>query len=248
MYYVELLRARRVLMWYTIIVFGIIAIVALSTMGQHGSLGAADTIPLSDIFLGCAFGGYVVATIVSTSLVSESATVPITWTRPVSRERIAWSFIAVDVATILAGYLVMIAAVLLCIAVIGLSGYLRAGAATWELLLLGFGSAVLWYALTLAASSRLGGHGVRVATLSWLVFLVIGSVWGAPVPAPIHALLTALNYLNPIAYLGGISGATHTHTGGHPIVLSQTPRTLLAWALAAVAAFVAVRLWSTKEA
>jgi hypothetical protein len=249
MYYVELQRARRVLFWYTISVFGIVAIIAISVLGRHGNIEDVGTIPLSELLIACTVGAYVVATIVSTGLVSESATLPITWTRPVPRDRIAWTFVAIDVAAILAGYLVIIAAVLLCLAIFGLLGYVQVTPGAWSAFVLGLGSAVMWYALTSAASSRLSAHGVRVAALSWFAFLVIGGVWAAPLPAPLHAVLTALNYLNPMAYINGVVVDGHVHASGrHAIMLSQTARIALEWIISAVAVIVAVRLWSTREA
>jgi len=247
MYYVELMRARRVLFWYTIIVFGLAAIVAVSAITSHGSTHIVQ-LPLADILLACVVGAYVVATILSTGLVSEASTLPITWTRPVPRQWIAWSFVGVDVAAILAGYLVTVAAVLACFAADGLIGYVRVTPAAGLAAVLAFGSALLWYALTCAASSRLGGHGVRVAALSWFVFLVIGGVWAAPLPAPIHAVLTALNYVNPTAYVNGVMTEGHHARGLHPIPSSETLRIALEWSIAAVAAVLAVRLWSTREA
>jgi uncharacterized membrane protein (UPF0136 family) len=247
MYYVELMRARRVLFWYTIIAFGLAALIAVSVLTSHGHTDTVE-LPLADILIVSAVGAYVLATILSTTLVSEASTLPITWTRPVSRQRIAWSFIAVDAGAILAGYLVTVAAALACIAASGLIGYLRVTPGAALAAVLALGSALLWYALTSAASSRLSGHGVRVAALSWFVFLVIAAVWAAPVPAPIHAVLTALNYLNPTAYISGIVTEGQHARGQHPIPTSQTLRIALEWSIAVVAAVLAVRLWSTREA
>jgi hypothetical protein len=248
MSYVELMRARRVLFWYTIIVFGLAAIVAISVVTSHGRVEGMESVPLSDFMLLCTVGAYVVATIVSTGLVSEAATIPITWTRPVRRDRIAWSFIGVDVAAILAGYLVTVLAALACTAASGFIGYVRVTPGTVPAFVLGFGSAVLWYALTCAATARLGGHGARVAALSWFAVLVIGGVWAAPLPAPIHAVLTALNYLNPTAYINGIVTEGQHARGAHPLPTSETLRIVLEWSIAAVAAVLAARLWSTREA
>jgi hypothetical protein len=248
MHYVELMRARRVLFWYTIVVAGIVGIIAVSLIGRQPRIDDAGTIPFAEVLLACTIGAYVVATIVSTGLVAESATFPITWTRPVPRDRIAWTFVAIDLATILAGYLVMVLAALACIALFGVFGAVRFTAGAWSAFVLGFGSAVMWYALTSAASSRLGGHGIRVAALSWFAFLVIGSVWAAPLPAPLHAVLTALNYLNPLAYINGVVVEGHAHTGSHPITASENVRIALEWVISALAAAAAVRLWSTREA
>ena len=249
MQYVEILRAKRILTWYAIVVAGVTAIVAVSVLAQpHASQGAGP-IPLADVFLLCTVGAFVLATIMSTSLASESTTLAISWTRPVSRERIAWSFIAVDVAAILLGYALLVAAALLCIALIGLSGYLYGGPSSWGGFVLGAGSAVMWYALGLVASSRLAAHGVRVATFTWLAFIVVNAVWAAPVPAPIHAVLTALNYLDPIAYINGVGTGGHAHPAqAHPLPPAQTTRIALEWIIAAVALVAAVRIWSTREA
>lgn len=249
MHYVEIMRSRRVLFWYTVILVGMTAIMAASVVGRHGTIDDAGPIPLGVILLVCAVGGYVVATIVATGLMSELGTLPITWTRPVPRDRIAWSFIAIDLATILIGYAVLVAVVLVCMALLGVIGYVYAGHQTWVGLVLGLGSAVMWYALTLTAASLVGGHGVRVATFSWLAFLVMQSVWAAPVPAPIHAVITALNYLNPIAYVNGVSIDMHAHsTGPQAIVASVSTRIALEWIISLVALVAAVRIWSTREA
>jgi len=249
MHYVEIMRSRRVLIWYTIILIGMTAIMAASVAGRHGTIKDAGPIPLAEVLLACVVGAYVVATIVATGLVSELGTLPITWTRPVPRDRIAWSFVAVDLATILIAYVIFVAVVLACIALLGVIGYVFAGPQTWAGLVLGFGSAVLWYALTLTAASLVGGHGVRVATFSWLAFLVTESVWAAPVPAPIRAVLIALNYVNPIAYVDGVPLDMAAHSGGpHAIVASLSTRIALEWIISAVALVAAVRIWSTREA
>ncbi|HTD37402.1 MAG TPA: hypothetical protein VK669_07800 [Candidatus Limnocylindrales bacterium] len=249
MHYVEIMRSRRVLLWYTIILVGMTGIMAASVVGGHSTINDAGPIPLGEILLGCAVGAYVVATIVSTGLVSELGTLPITWTRPVARDRIAWSYVAVDLATILIAYVILVAVVLVCVALLGVIGYVFAGPHTWAGFVLGFGSAVMWYALTLTAASLVGGHGVRVAAFSWLAFLVMQSVWEAPVPAPIHAVLIALNYLNPIAYVNGVSFDMAAHSDRpHAIVASLGTRIALEWIISAVALVAAVRIWSTREA
>jgi hypothetical protein len=61
-------------------------------------------------------------------------------------------------------------------------------------------------------------------------------------------VLTALNYLNPFAYINGVAGSGHAHGSAvHPIALGQGGRIALEWIIAAVALTVAVRLWSTRE-
>lgn len=248
MHYVEILRARRVLTWYTIIVLGVLAITVLIIYAGHGDMQSpTSTLSIGPILIGCAMGAYVAATCIAPGLIAEAATLPITWTRPEPRERIAWRFIAIDVAAIALAYVILIAVVLLFFAIFGALGYLRVVPGDAGMFFLALGSAVMWYGLATLVSSRLPGRGGLIAGLSWVAFIVIGSVWATPLPAPLHLLLTGLNYLNPLAYINGVSIGDGHREAVHAIVLDQTWRLVLVWLLAAAALAGTVRLWSTRE-
>ncbi|HEX3551483.1 MAG TPA: hypothetical protein VHT53_13950 [Candidatus Elarobacter sp.] len=247
MQYVEILRARRVLFWYTALLLGLLVIFAISLANGHTEIPRAQ-IPLNTILLSCAVGGYGIATAVSTGLLCEAATVPITWTRPVPRALIAWRFVAVDLVAIALGYAVMLAFVFACLALVKVLHSVAITPAYPMALALGFATAAMWYALIVLATARLSGHGARVAGLSWLVFIAVGAVWAAPVPAPIHLVLTALNYLDPLSYIDGVTVSSGAARADHPIVLNLISRLLLATLISAGALVAGVRLWSTREA
>jgi len=249
MQYVEVLRVRRVLLWFLGIVLGMVILSIVSTYaGTHGDIHAGGgTLHFADLVLGCVFGAWIVTTCVAPGLSNESAlTAPIVWTRPLSRQQIAWRYVAVDVAAITLGYVALIAVAMLALAAFGALGIVvtepRAGAT----FALGLGAAMMWYALVLLVSARIPARGGMIAGLSWAVFIAIGTLWAAPMPAPVHAVFGALNYLNPMAWIGGVSSASH-HSVQHAVELPMPLQILGCWAIAAVAAVVAVRLWATRE-
>jgi hypothetical protein len=248
MEYVEILRARRVLFWYTLALLGALVITALSAYGGHADMrNGGGTLDFWMLELGCAMGAFIVATCVAPGLIAEASTVGITWTRPAPRARIAWRFIAVDFLAIVLGYAILLAVVLAFFALFGLLHVVHFGPRDLVVFALAMGSAVLWYGLVTLVSSRLPGRGGLIAGLSWVAFVVIGSTWAAPLPPAIHTALTVLSYLNPMAYVGGISGGDGNHHSVHPIVLSEGLRTVLVWVLGLVALVATVRLWSTRE-
>ena len=91
------------------------------------------------------------------------------------------------------------------------------------------------------------GRGGLIAGLSWVAFILIGTLWAAPFPAPLHALIAALNYVDPIAYVNGITGEGASRVAEHPVTLSQGVRAALVWLIGAAAVAGTVRLWSTRE-
>ncbi len=249
MHYVEVLRARRALLWYTGIALGLMILAVLSVYaGSHGELHASDgSLRLGDLVIGCAFGGWIVLTCVAPGLSNESAlTTPIIWTRPASRERIAWRYVAVDAIAILLGYLVLIAIAILALASLGATGMLVWGPAALATFALGVGASLMWYALVLLVSARMPGRGGMIAGLSWAAFFVLGALWAAPMPPLVHAVFTVLNYVNPMAWIGGVSSASQQATH-HVITLPLAYRIVGCWAIAGVAAVAAVRLWATRE-
>jgi hypothetical protein len=249
MEYVEILRARRVLTWYALCLLGLLALIVVSVYAAKGQAefhSGHGTVPISDVLLGCSFGAWIVATCVAIGLNAEGLTIPIAWTRPTSRDGVAWRFVAVDLATIVIGYAFLF---VLCLVFFALFGAFNLLVLDWETPVtaaIALGSAAMWYGLIALASARTAGHGVRFAGLSWAVFLIMGTIWAAPLPPLLHAIIAALNYLNPVAWVGGISSSSHGHTQ-HVINLPLYARALATWGIAAVAVALSVRLWSTRE-
>ncbi|MDB5043490.1 MAG: hypothetical protein JWN27_4216 [Candidatus Eremiobacteraeota bacterium] len=249
MYYVETMRARRVLIRYGIALLVIVALVALSIFAGRADIRHVGgmTIPSSGIFAGCIFGAIIVGTFMIPGLNAEAATTPMIWTRPTRRDTIAWQYVAIDLVTIVLGFLFTLAACYLVLAILGLLKYAVYDSTTVLVTLLGLGAAVMWYGLVSAVAARLPGRGSMLAGLSWVVFLVVGGLIAAPFPTLLHALIVALNYLNPLAYFGGVNTANVDHLATR-IPMSVEWRTAVTWLVGVAAIFASVRLWSTREA
>src|SRR4029077_2513671 len=106
MAYVEMLRLRKALAIYAIVV---VAVFLLILIPSHwpGAVVHGDTavsIPLSVLLPIVGFCAIIFATTISTSLNRENDGVEMVWTKPVSRERLALTYIAFDLAAIVLAY------------------------------------------------------------------------------------------------------------------------------------------------
>jgi hypothetical protein len=252
MHYVEMMRARRVLIGYGIALLAIVAVTGLIVLAGsahvHGdvNMGSAPTILSSSIVAGSIFGALIVATLMIPGLNAEAATTPIIWTRPTPRDTIAWRYVAIDFATIVVAFLGTIACVYIVLAILGLLKYAVFDPKTVTATLLGLGGIVMWYGVVSVVVARLPGRGPLLAGLSWAVFLIQAALTVAPFPSVIHEIIVALNYLNPFAYLGSVNTAN-----AHDPLVVQLPaagRAVAAWLIGVAATIASVRLWSTREA
>ena len=116
---------------------------------------------------------------------------------------------------------------------------------TLDSVCLAVGGAVMWYAVISVAAARLPGRGPLFAGLAWGVFPVLAGLFHAhSFPLWLHDVVYALNFLNPMAWLGGT-----TPQGNSSILpFSYWGRVSGEWAIAIVALVASVRLWSTREA
>jgi hypothetical protein len=246
--YVEIVRARRVLFWYTAALLISFVVTAIAVYFSHHVNGGPNRHENLSAFVGAAaFGALIVATFLATGLNAEHATTAIIWTRPQSRETIAWRYIAVDFAAILAAYAILLAFIVGGMALFGVLSIVAFDPArSLTVFLLGTGAAVMWYGLIAVAAARVEGHGARLAGLSWAVFIILVLMAALPLPDLLHYLVVALNYLNPLAWLGNL-GSSHSD-GGHLIPFSAPVRAAGAWLIAMIAIVASVKLWSTREA
>src|SRR5208283_4336849 len=104
----------------------------------------------------------------------ERDSLDFTLTRPVSRERIALSYFAVDLAAIVAAFAFAFAVIcLLPLAAAGLLGRITADPNAWWILALGLGMSFMWYGIVQAVTARLRGGGGWIAGGSWAFFGVL---------------------------------------------------------------------------
>jgi hypothetical protein len=247
MEYVEILRARRILTWYTALLIVGLIIEALSFYLSHGHNENNGTLEFSSLAGAAVIAPLIIATLLAPGLSAEAAnTTALIWTRPAPRDAIASRFIGVDAVTILIAYVIMLVAMIVGIAEIGgLPIVTFDSAQIVRNVLLGLGGALMWYAVISVAAARLPGRGPLLAGLTWGVFPVFVALMHAhSVPIWLHDVIYALNYLNPVAWLGG----TTPQGNSSFLPYGVWTRVMAEWGIAIVALAVSVRLWSTREA
>jgi hypothetical protein len=247
MEYVQILRARRILTWYTGFIVAGLIIEAISYYSSHGHNAGDGTVGFSMLAAGAGVAALIIATLVAPGLSAEAAnTTALIWTRPAPRDAIAARLIAVDVAAILIGYVIALAAIMIGIAIVGGLGQVTyEPAAILRSVTLVVGGALMWYAVISVVAARLPGRGPLIAGLTWGVFPVLAALFHAHnFPIWLHDVIYVLNFLNPMAWLGGT-----TPQGNSSIIpLSAWGRALGLFVITIALAVTSVRLWSTREA
>lgn len=219
-----------------------------------------DTNLHPSIPLGIMFGisiliGFIVASMLGGVLSKENdGHLELAWTKPISRERYALAAFAVDVAAIIVSQIACVAIGLLCLLLFfvpGLSFEPNAGLH----IALSFLATIGWYAaLTGWSASVKRGPGIVIG-LGWLFALIVPSITGllaqgtAPLIQIIHAILLAITYLDPLAYINlHITESTMRSGMSGPLHLNMTTAS---FALAALIVFylaAALAQWRRVEA
>jgi hypothetical protein len=248
--YVEILRARRTILIYSIIV-GALAVLAITGVLSspkhgitidHGHSGSTDVIPLSFLVIGAGFIATIIASILGASLNRERPNLALTWTKPVSRERFALTYIGVDAIGILSAFAIVLAAALFVLWAIGAGGFVAVDRDVMSDLLLCLGIAFAYYGVLQALSAAAARGGAAVG-ISWPVAFALVLVASVQLPAVLHQAIIALNFLNPIAYLTSVGKGTAESI--LPVTLQV--RIALVWLLAVASCAVAVVIWKRLE-
>lgn len=254
MAYTEILRVRRCLLVYSIIVValtllsigGVLSspehgIVLNDTPGRHPN--HTDAIPLSVLLLIAGYITAIVASILGTSLSAERNNVSQAWTKPVSRERFALTYMGVDALGLLAAFaLMLVVGELLSLWAVGVGRFISVDAHIVDYLLLGLGVTFAYYGVVQALGVGIGRGGI-VAGLSWPVGFALVLLAAVQLPSVIHVAIVGLNFLNPIAYLTSVGG-------GRPdsvLPVALPVRIALVWVLAVVSCATAIVIWKRLE-
>jgi hypothetical protein len=245
--YVELLRARRALIWYGSILFAVLAL-GMAIAFKDGppkiqmSHDMDPRIPIEYLLAGAAFGPLILAAFLAVGLDAEFKTVAIVWTRPISRLAVALRYVAVDGGTLIAAWALTLAACFLCIFVLGIGKYLTFGDHVGTYGLLVFGAGVMWYGLVVLVTTLLPGRGAAIAGASWGYALIVPGLASIPFPPLLHQIMVGLNYLNPMAYIGNQGSSSHAIIPG-----SHEQHAVAAWLIGLVAVAIATQVWTKRE-
>jgi hypothetical protein len=251
--YVALLRARRTVIWSASALAVLTAIVLGSFLSNHVTMTGNPrpaAVPDSIFAAVALMAALVVAAVTAPSLNRESPTLPVVWTKPASRARIALEYFAVDLATIVAVGLLAVIAALLCAAPTGALRHVVHDAGLGELVVRSLGIAFMWYAVVQAATAGMPGRGGAVAGLSWPVFGGLLGLAFLDVPG-LHGVAIALNTINPLAWLTSTTrvgnGVATTTTHSLFPFLPHAVVVVAPWLLTGLALYLATVLWSRRE-
>jgi hypothetical protein len=264
MAYAEILRARRALSIYAIVIGGIVAITLLSWFlsgaqhaihldgsgaivhvdqnGRHVSHMGQEAIPFSVLVLGAAYFATIIASIVGSWLSSERAHISQAWTKPISREGFALSYMAVDVVTALCAFAIFLFAECFTLWAIGLGTLIHFDSDVLSLGLLGLGFTFAYYGVVRSLGVAFGRGGL-IAGISWPIGFVLAGLAAVRLPWVLHDIILVLNFINPIAYLTGFTGERSASV----LPIPFEARVACEWLLAVITTAASVIIWKRLE-
>src|SRR5579872_3696274 len=109
MSYIEMMWARKMFTWFAgiSIVLGLISLAATRSIHATAGHPHEHVFTLSGIFSASGYVACIMATMLTATLNRDRDHLAYMWTRPIPRERIAFSYMIVDVATIVLAYAVI---------------------------------------------------------------------------------------------------------------------------------------------
>jgi hypothetical protein len=262
MAYVELLRVRTLFLWFAAMVIGLVALVTISTHGSgvHVQIGGANAgssdlaarvgpIPADALLLVAGLLTVIFGSILGPSLNREWETLDLAWTQPVSRVRLALTYLSVDAGAIACAFALSLCCAFVPLAAIGFLGNVALEPDTLVVALVDLGSAFMWYALVQAASAWYAGRAGFVVGLSWAAFTVLLLVGTTQGFGPLfHDVVLALNCFNPLAYVSSLTiqqNETVTENAILPLTLGL--RLLTVWVIGVAACAIAIAGWKRLE-
>ncbi|HEY6358787.1 MAG TPA: hypothetical protein VIX35_11115 [Vicinamibacterales bacterium] len=259
MYFKELLRVRKALLWYTItvaLIAGFIVIVALVSPPDsnahtdvvrikhtdHGvvttSTARLDEVPWAALFGGAGFVAAIMATVLGSTLAQENAHLEVAWTKPRSRTRYATTLMAVDAAGIIIAQLIAFALIVVPIVLFGKGERLANGPDDALNVVRFLLFPLAWYGLIVAFTASVRGRAGMVQGLIWPITLTLAVLGQVPLPQIWHRIFAAINAINPVSYIEYRSHGSDVHI----ITSAGLPNVVLAAVVLAL--MVAVSWWA----
>lgn len=152
-----------------------------------------------------AFAGIIAsifASLLGGSLARENdGHLPVAWTKPSSRVTHALAKMAVDLAGIAFVFMLTCAVVFIYFAAIGVIGDIVVAPDSWTQLLRFVIAPAAFFGLVQALTSTLARQAGMVIGFTWVgaFGLIVLSI--VNLPAPFHAIVDFLNYVNPLVYI-----------------------------------------------
>lgn len=249
--------ARKMFSWFAgiSILLGVVAFSA--TRNVHVTAGHPNShlFTLSGILSASGYATCIMATMLTATLNRDRDHLAYMWTRPMRRERIAFSYMIVDVTTIVIAYVVIALLLIAVVQSIPLMHFkVDPNALVSAVRFLSI--PLMWYGLVEAATSWNKVKGSAAAGVSWAVFWILLLALAIPLPGSLHVLLDAANFLNPLAYFVTQRGDSiivdpvtlSEVTANHVIPLAYGVQTILSYAIFVAGCVVAAFAWRRMEA
>ena len=257
MAYLEVLRGRRFLCFYGLVIAAIVAlggVVAITTAHAHlAPLPLRFT--LGALFLGASYLTAAMVIFLGATLCEASRSRDILLVQPVSRLRIALCWVGIDVAVLAMTFATSVFALAVVLAFFGSPVSMQWRPHFVFSLLLGLGVPFMFYALAQMLPWQYRGNGRAVAVFLWMwIYLSLTTEQFKTLKTwpPLQAAIGYIDVMNPLAYLGHMvvlrSGRVLFGVGGPGVLdLNLESRALLTCLFALAFAAVAVVRWRHAE-
>jgi hypothetical protein len=188
------------------------------------------------------------ATVICTSLNKENCNGGFAFTKPISRERLALTYFAVDGVAILAAFALQVLVGLVVLACLGLAGKVYVDDSVGWIVLITLGVALMWYGLIQALTSSLRIGGGMFIGIAWGTFSVLATLQTVPHLGTIHDVVTVLNFLNPLAYFSSFTTSDDARvTSSNLLGLDGSTRIILPWTIGIAGCALAILGWKRVE-
>jgi hypothetical protein len=205
-------------------------------------------IPVGLLFGIASFVALAFATIVGTSLNKENTLGGFAFTKPLSRERLALTYFAVDAVSIVAAFALAVVLGLVALVILGILGRLYVDRTALSIAALGLGVSVMWYGMLQALTAGMRFRAGMFIGIGWGLFSILAALHGVVELGPtFHAVVATLNYLNPLAYYTSLSMSGSDVTTSSLLGLSEPLRLLIPYSIGIIGCAIAIAGWKRVE-
>jgi hypothetical protein len=251
MYYVEILFARSRLFWFTVVALLVAAVFSyfVTFPPPHAHIrNNGQDVSFDGVLIFAGFFAMIMASMLGATLNRDGSHLPYIWTKPVARERIALTYMAIDVLTILASFGVIVAVCSIVLA-IPPQNPLKFDDLTGAILARTLAVPLMLYGIIEVSTSwtpmRLGAAGGII----WPVSLAVEFLAAINLPFPLGQIFYVINVFNPIAYLSGLHGSSHVQvTPSEALPFDFTTQTILAFCIFVAGCVIATYNWKRMQA
>ena len=255
MYYAQVLKVSRALMWLAGILVAILGVIiaASAATGLYAMpLPSGCGTPIAALLAVASFSAAIFGSRFACTLSSENEShLAVAWTKPVSRARYVLSIMAVDAAGMTIAFAMTMAAMLAFIGSLRALSCITLPSDTIAQLARFLAFPLANYALLVAATASVGKGGRTIIGFAWVGSIVVAALGGAGLPHPWNQIFSTINLINPLWYAAfAYANASGDNVevlvaGPHVQTLALTTDVLALVAL--LVAGVAVGIWQWKR-